>query len=127
MTDQKADLRTAQAVRFMLEAEYIAHTKAVRAGDSDAAWHHLERAHILAQSRLMPHIASHWNMLAFAVHLRDWREAAGQLLRLALAPLGGLTGRLPVGNTGRSTVSAFAPMDIPSDLRTILNRTSDRL
>lgn len=64
-------------------------------------------------------------MFAFAVRLRDWPEAAGQLLRLALAPLGNLTGRLPIGNTGRSTVSAFAPMDIPSDLRAILDRTND--
>jgi hypothetical protein len=64
-------------------------------------------------------------MLAFAVRLRDWPEAAGQLLRLALAPLGNLTGRLPIGNTGRSTVNAFNAMDIPPDLRAILDRSSD--
>lgn len=64
-------------------------------------------------------------MFAFAVLLRDWPEAAGQLLRLALAPLSNLTGRLPIGNTGRSTVSAFTAMDIPSDLRAILDRTND--
>lgn len=66
-------------------------------------------------------------MLAFAVQLRDWPEAAGQLLRLAIAPLGNLTGRLPTGNTGRSTVSAFTAMDIPSDLRAIIDRTPDLL
>ena len=42
-------------------------------------------------------------MLGFAVELRDWREIAGQVVRLALAPLGAMTGRIPVGNTGRST------------------------
>jgi hypothetical protein len=36
---------------------------------------------------------------------------------LLLAPLGSLTGRLPIGNTGRSNVSAFLPMAIPQDLR----------
>jgi hypothetical protein len=61
-------------------------------------------------------------MLAFAVAQRDWREAAGQILRLVLAPLGNLTGRLPFGNTGRSIVNAFAPMDIPPDLAVILTR-----
>nr|WP_262504090.1 DUF3703 domain-containing protein [Sphingosinithalassobacter sp. CS137] len=48
-------------------------------------------------------------------------EASGQIARLALAPLGNLTGRLPIGNTGRSDVSAFARLEIPSDLRAVLD------
>jgi hypothetical protein len=59
-------------------------------------------------------------MLEFAVALRDWREVTGQVVRLILAPLGALTGRIPVGNTGRSNVSAFQPMAIPDDLRRAL-------
>ena len=59
-------------------------------------------------------------MLGFAAELRDWREVAGQLIRLVLAPLGALTGRIPMGNTGRSNVSAFQPMAIPDDLRRAL-------
>jgi hypothetical protein len=39
-----------------------------------------------------------------------------------LAPLGSLTGRLPVGNSGRSNVSAFAPMPIPADLAEALRQ-----
>jgi hypothetical protein len=56
-------------------------------------------------------------MLRFAVQQRDWREVSGQIIRLALAPLGALTNRIPLGNTGRSNVSAFQPMPIPDDLR----------
>lgn len=56
-------------------------------------------------------------MLCFAIEQRDWREAAGQIIRLALAPLGALTGHIPIGNTGRSNVSAFQPLPIPDDLR----------
>jgi hypothetical protein len=44
----------------------------------------------------------------------------GQLARLALAPLGALTGRMPWGNNGRSNVSAFKPMPIPDDLQDLL-------
>lgn len=84
--------------------------------DDAAAWQALERAHIVAQSSFVPHLVSHWHMLDFAVRLRDWREAAGQLLRLALVPLGSLTGRLPTGNTGRARISAFRSMPVPSDL-----------
>ena len=92
-----------------------------RAGDDGAAWHALERAHIIAQSFLMPHLASHWTMLGFALRQRDGREAMGQLFRLALVPLGAMTGRLPVGNTGRARVSAFQPMPVPADLAVLIS------
>lgn len=87
-----------------------------RASDQVAAWHALERAHILAQPYFVAHLASHWHMLGFALTLKDWREAAGQIFRLALVPLGSLTGRLPTGNIGRARVSAFQPMPLPADL-----------
>ena len=51
----------------------------------------------------------------------DGREIRGQLPRLALVPLGHLFSRLPAGNTGRSNVSAFAPMDVPADLKRLLD------
>lgn len=100
-----ADPQTAQAISAALAAEYRLQEAAAQRGDVRLAWHHLGRAHILAQMNFGPHCVSHWRMFAFALRLRDWPEAAGQLLRLALAPLGNLTGRLPIGNTGRSTVS----------------------
>jgi hypothetical protein len=56
-------------------------------------------------------------MLGYALKQYDWREVIGQLVRLALAPVGALTGRIPVGNTGRSNVGVFQPMPIPDDLR----------
>ncbi|HEX5097742.1 MAG TPA: multicopper oxidase domain-containing protein, partial [Acidimicrobiia bacterium] len=43
-----------------------------------------------------------------------------QLFRVAVAAPGSLTGRYPMGNTGGADVSAFAPMPIPDDLRTLL-------
>jgi len=85
--------------------------------DIVTAWAALERAHIISQPFLGPHIANHWSMLLFAVEQRDWRELAGQALRLALAPLGALTGRIPTGNTGRSNVSPFLAMPVADDLR----------
>ncbi len=48
-------------------------------------------------------------MLDFAFDQRDLREVVGQIVRLVLAPLGALIGRIPIGNTGRSDVSAFKP------------------
>ena len=73
-------------------------------------WHWLEAAHVLGQTTLSLHWRSHTAMLRYALQLRDLREAAGQLLRLALVPLGHALARLPMGNIGRARVSAFAPM-----------------
>ena len=103
-------------MRRLVSDEMTAFRAARASGEIDIAWRHLERAHIVSQPHLRLHLASHWSMLSFAVELHDWRETAGQVVRLALAPLGSLTGRIPIGNTGRSNVSAFKAMAIPKDL-----------
>ncbi|WP_230960670.1 MULTISPECIES: DUF3703 domain-containing protein [Erythrobacter] len=104
----------------------LAEFRAARAsGDYVGAWHRLERGHIIAQGSLPLHLHSHVVMLAFAVSQREWSEVAGQALRLFLAPLGTLTGRTPIGSTGRSDVSAFATMPIPADIAQIVNAGRD--
>lgn len=95
--------------------------RSVRASqDFGEAWRRLERAHILSQQVMRLHLHAHAVMLAFALSRREWREARGQVLRLLLAPLGALLGRIPLGNSGRASVSAFLPMPIPEELRHIL-------
>jgi Protein of unknown function (DUF3703) len=110
------------SIKRHYQAELSAYQSARKTGDRVRAWHHLERTHILGQRSFLLHIASHLHMLAYAVALRDGKEIAGQLVRLTLAPLGNVTGRLPHGNTGRSNISAFAPMDIPQDLQSKLGK-----
>ncbi len=107
----------ARRAKTLIADEMTAYRAARATGNVGSAWAALERAHIVSQPYLGPHLASHWAMLSFAVDQREWREAFGQIFRLALAPLGSLTGRIPVGNTGRSNVSAFQPMPIADDLR----------
>lgn len=101
---------------WILDREMAAHGEARRRGDVAAAWRALERAHIVSQPQLGPHMRVHLAMLAYAVRLRQPGEIAGQLARLALAPLGTITGHVPWGNTGRANVSAFRSMPIPPDL-----------
>ncbi|ASJ89926.1 MULTISPECIES: DUF3703 domain-containing protein [Erythrobacter/Porphyrobacter group] len=108
------------AAMRLIEQEMTAYRLARSRGEYDMAWCHLERAHILSQPYLRQHLANHRAMLAFAFRQRDWSEALGQIFRLILAPIGALTGKLPIGNTGRSTVSAFQPMPIPPDLLELL-------
>ena len=106
--------------RQLIAEEMAAFEKAKVSSDSGGAWQALERAHIVSQPFLGPHLASHWAMLRFAFSERDAKEVAGQIFRLALAPLGAVSGRIPIGNTGRANVSAFQPMEVPHDLRSKL-------
>ncbi|WP_033073495.1 DUF3703 domain-containing protein [Sphingopyxis sp. MWB1] len=103
-------------------AERSRFVAAAGTGDPAGAWRALERAHILSQPLLIPHLRVHGWMLIYALRLGDIREVAGQALRLALAPLGAVTGRTPAGNNGRARVSAFAPMAVPPDIQAILAR-----
>lgn len=105
------------SARRLIDAERVAYRAARDENNRAAAWRALERAHIVSQPFLSLHLASHLSMLAFAVREHDAKEIFGQVIRLALAPLGAMTGRIPVGNTGRSNVSAFLPMDLPEDLQ----------
>lgn len=73
-------------------------------------WRRLEAAHVLGQTVFSLHWRSHCAMLHYALQLRDTREADGQIVRLALVPLGHLLGRLPQGNIGRSHAPALQPM-----------------
>lgn len=79
----------------------------------------LERAHVLGQTRVVPHVQSHWWMLKVGWQRRDAREVRGQLLRL---PAAMLLSRLwvPLGNTGGANVSPVQPMPITDDLRELM-------
>jgi len=97
------------------------------AGTTEQAWLYLEAAHVLGQLHIKPHLHTHAHMLRLALRSRDWAEAAGQVLRLALVPLGHLSGRLPLGNPGRSNVSAFAPLPVRPELAELIGRAGQPL
>lgn len=92
---------------------------ALQRSDPDAAYVWMERAHILSQRMPLLHAWSHWLLLRAGWQGRDWREVLGQLPRI-LAAL--LFSRIwvPVGNSGRARVSAFAPMPLSEELRRLL-------
>lgn len=86
----------------------------------EQSFYHLERAHILGQSYIIPHILSHWWMLKLGFKLGNNKEIIGQIMRI-LASI--LFSRIwvPKGNTGGANVSPIKPMPIPDDLNKLLN------
>jgi hypothetical protein len=114
-------VRRDPALRQAWSGELDAARSARRNGDGEREWHHLERAHILSQPMVGPHVRTHVVMLATAVRRHDRREVVGQVFRLLVAGPGSITGRYPLGNTGGGDVSAFAPMSVPADLQAVLD------
>jgi Protein of unknown function (DUF3703) len=65
-------------------------------------------------------------MFSLALQERQTGEAAGQLLRLALVPLGHVLQKLPEGNSGRANVSAFVPMEVAPKWRGLIENALAR-
>jgi Protein of unknown function (DUF3703) len=87
-------------------------------------WELLCAAHIAGQYIFTLHIQTHLAMLSFAWQHKQYAEAAGQVFRLMLVPIGHALQRLPKGNSGRADISAFKPMDIPPDLARLIEQAA---
>jgi len=84
------------------------------------SFYHLERAHILGQSYIIPHTQSHWWMLKLGFKRHDIKEVIGQITRI-LASIIFSRIWVPIGNTGGANVNPLKPMTIPDDLRKYLD------
>lgn len=89
-------------------------------GNHAETWYHLERSHVLSQAYAWPHVRVHWRMLMHGWTRHDWREVAGQLIRVLVAAPGSWLGRAPIGNTGGANVGILQPMPIPPELQRML-------
>ena len=98
------------------EQEVAGADQALQREDFETAFHHLERAHVLAQRMMGRHTFIHWRMLVAGLRRGDLREVVGQVPRIMASIL---FSRLwvPRGNSGRARVSAFKRMPVPDDLR----------
>lgn len=107
-------------IRHAYRNALVAAAAARERSDLSAAFAALERAHILAQRHLWPHLVTHLQMLRIGWQRRDAREIAGQLLRIVATLPGWLTGWVPKGNTGGANVPALRPMPLPRELEVLL-------
>ena len=57
-------------------------------------------------------------------HCAGRAHPSAAVLRLLLVPLGHLTGRLPLGNAGRSNISAFQAMPIREDIAALIEQVA---
>lgn len=107
------------ALQLAIEQVFQQAEHAMQEKRSAEAFQWLERAHILTQRQPLLHARSHWLMLVLGWKTGDYREVAGQIPRIFAALLFSKVW-VPIGNTGRSRISAFAPMPISQELQRLL-------
>ena len=90
-------------------------------GEFEAGFHHLERAHVIGQDYVVPHVTSHWLMLKVELRKKRPKAVFGQFVRIVLGTLGSAVGIVPVGNTGGTDVSMFKRMPIEPELQRIID------
>lgn len=88
--------------------------------DYEQAYQLFEDAHILGQRDIWAHTLSHWWMFRVAIKTKDWPEMVGQIPRIFASLLFSKIW-VPVGNTGRASVSAVQPMPIPKHLQSFFS------
>lgn len=110
-----------ERIRPAIEKELEQARELEERGDLDAAFAHLERAHVLGQADTRWHVLIHKEMLRLGARRNDAREVAGQVLRIAGAATKTPLGIYPRGNTGGANISPIQPMPIPPDLQAILD------
>ncbi len=108
------------AHRKILEEEFALAKRLMQQRRDEEAFAHLERAHVLGQQYVRPHLRSHWLMLKIAFRRREPVAVWGQVVRIVLGGLGSAIGRVPTGNTGGTDVSMFKRMPIAADLLDVM-------
>ena len=62
-------------------------------------------------------------MLCFGFKIKDTKEIIGQIPRLLVGGVKSFVGKVPVGNTGGANVPPLRLMEIPPDLKLIIEQT----
>lgn len=107
--------------RSAFDSEIAEAKRFIAAGNLGAGFAHLERAHVIGQSYIMPHVKSHWLMLQVELRRRRLAAVLGQLIRIVLGALGSAVGIVPIGNTGGTNISMFKRMPIETELQNIID------
>lgn len=108
-----------------IEGEIAAADELTERGDHAAAFHHLERAHVLGQASTYQHTRVHWRMFRVALKRRSIGEVWGQIIRIVGASTKTPFGIYPTGNTGGANVWFFQRKPVPDDLKSILEGSED--
>ncbi|ABG58013.1 DUF3703 domain-containing protein [Cytophaga hutchinsonii] len=104
------------------QSELNAYALEMKRENLQAAWNHLERAHIIGQRYPYAHSYVHWKMLLFGFKIKSIKEISGQIPRLFVGGVKSFVGKVPVGNPGGSNVPPLKPFPIEKELLEIFEQ-----
>ena len=104
------------------QSELNAYALEMKRENLQAAWNHLERAHIIGQRYPYAHSYVHWKMLLFGFKIKSIKEIGGQIPRLFVGGVKSFVGKVPVGNPGGSNVPPLKPFPIEKELLEIFEQ-----
>lgn len=107
--------------RVAFDNEMAVARQLIAAGELEAGFRHLERAHVIGQAFVLPHARTHCLMLLVELRRRRVRAILGQIARIVLGIIGSATGVVPVGNTGGTDISMFKRMPVEPELQNIID------
>ena len=84
-------------------SEIMEAKRLMSSGSLEEAFTHLERAHVLGQRYVVPHVQAHWLMLKIGLSRRSITEVFGQAVRILLGALGSVIGVVPTGKQAEPT------------------------
>lgn len=108
------------ALEKRFRSEMAEAQRLLKGGSLDEAFAHLERAHVLGQRYIVPHVQTHWLMLRIGVSRRSIAEVMGQAARIVLGAFGSAIGVVPTGNTGGTNISMFRRLPIDPEIENVL-------
>jgi len=108
-------------IKPYVEREIDTYKVEMKNGNLETAFKHLENAHVLGQYAMTLHLKVHCLMLIWGIKQRDLKEVGGQLLRIPGTILFTWLNRLPDGNTGGANVPPLLKMEIPVELKKVID------
>lgn len=114
--------RLPKELKAYYDHELDLYTEAYGNGYLQAAWQHLERAHIIGQRYPFAHSYVHWKMLQFGFKIKSAKEVFGQIPRLVFGGVKSFVGKVPVGNPGGANVPPLKPFPIAEDIQEIFKQ-----
>lgn len=102
------------------ESEMAAAYGCLQRGRLSRAFRHAERAHVMGQRYVAPHVRTHWLMLKIGLKRRSLGEVWGQAIRIVLGALGSAVGIVPIGNTGGTNIGMFKRLPVEPEIATTI-------
>lgn len=123
---KRRENKCSKFIKKYIDAEVEQAERLVADNYLDAAFRHLERAHVLGQAVTYEHARIYFLMLKIGWRRKNWREIFGQISRIIGASTKTPLGIYPTGSTGAANVNPFKPIPVAKDLQKILRKTNLR-